>query len=86
MTSAQETYEPLWEKLVKAASGFKVASIWIADVANHGASYDLNQEELGDDPNYKDHSLDLLLMINRFRHRMKTPLIGVGHSMGGAQM
>ncbi|KAJ4374215.1 hypothetical protein N0V83_002956 [Neocucurbitaria cava] len=55
-------------------------------MANQGASYTLNAEELGDDPSWIDHSLDLLLMINKFRSRMKTPLIGVAHSMGCAQI
>lgn len=55
-------------------------------MAHQGASYTLNAEELGDDPNWIDHSLDLLLMINKFRDRMKPPFIGVGHSMGCAQL
>ncbi|KAL6703798.1 hypothetical protein ACN47E_009097 [Coniothyrium glycines] len=82
----KEAYTSLWEDIVNAAKGFTVASIWIADVANHGASYDLNREELGDDPNWIDHSLDLLLMINRFRDRMTSSIIGIGHSMGCAQI
>lgn len=86
LMNVQEAYLPLWEELVKAADGFKIASIWIADVANHGASYNLNKEELGDDPNWTDHSLDLLMMINRFRHRMKPPFVGIAHSMGCAQL
>lgn len=33
-----------------------------------------------------DHARDLLYMINHFRDQMSRPLIGIGHSMGGAQM
>ena len=55
-------------------------------MVNQGASYALNEEELGDDPNWIDHSLDLLMMINRFKDQMKAPLVGVGHSMGCGQM
>lgn len=82
----QECFEPLWDDLLNAANGFKIGSVWVADMANQGASYALNAEELGDDPNWIDHSLDLLLMINKFRSRMKPPFIGVAHSMGCAQM
>ncbi|CAO2657287.1 Nn.00g034130.m01.CDS01 [Neocucurbitaria sp. VM-36] len=82
----KECFEPLWDDLFDAASRFEIASVWTADMANQGASYALNAEELGDDPNWIDHSLDLLLMINKYRSRMKTPLIGIGHSMGCAQI
>jgi pimeloyl-ACP methyl ester carboxylesterase len=53
---------------------------------NQGSSYALNGSNLGDDPSWIDPSLDLLLMINTFRSRMKPPFIGIGHSMGGAQL
>ncbi len=35
---------------------------------------------------WMDHARDLLFMINHFRDQMSRPLIGIGHSMGGAQM
>jgi len=35
---------------------------------------------------WMDHARDLLYMINHFRDQMSRPLIGIGHSMGGAQM
>ncbi|KAH7073377.1 Alpha/beta hydrolase family-domain-containing protein [Paraphoma chrysanthemicola] len=82
----KEMFEPLWDDLLRASEGFKIASIWAADVAHQGASYALNSKELGDDPNWTDHSLDLLLMINKFRERMKPPFIGIGHSMGCGQL
>jgi hypothetical protein len=82
----QETYEPLFNDLLDAENGFKIRSIWIADVANQGASYALNEADLGDDPNWLDHSRDLLLMVDTFRDRMKAPFVGLGHSFGGFQM
>jgi pimeloyl-ACP methyl ester carboxylesterase len=33
-----------------------------------------------------DHSRDLLHMVNTFARQMPRPIIGVGHSMGGAQL
>jgi pimeloyl-ACP methyl ester carboxylesterase len=33
-----------------------------------------------------DHSRDLLHMVNTFQSQMPRPIIGVGHSMGGAQL
>jgi pimeloyl-ACP methyl ester carboxylesterase len=33
-----------------------------------------------------DHSRDLLHMVNIFRDEMPRPIMGVGHSMGGAQL
>jgi pimeloyl-ACP methyl ester carboxylesterase len=53
---------------------------------NQSSSYALNSSNLGDDPNWIDHSLDLFLMINTFRSRMKPPFIGIAHSMGSAQL
>ncbi|KAF2258865.1 alpha/beta-hydrolase [Lojkania enalia] len=81
----KECYEPLWDDLVNSATG-KIRAIWIADVAHQGASYNLNAEDLGDDPNWLDHSRDLFLMINHFRDRMKPPFVGFGHSMGALQI
>ncbi|ORY10361.1 Alpha/beta hydrolase family-domain-containing protein [Clohesyomyces aquaticus] len=84
----KEAYEALWDDLLKAASseGFKIRAIWIADNAHQGTSYALNEAELGDDPNWLDHSRDLLLMVNYFRDRMVAPIVGLGHSMGCAQI
>ncbi|KAF1998765.1 alpha/beta-hydrolase [Amniculicola lignicola CBS 123094] len=82
----KECYEALWDDILKAAKGFKIRSIWIADIANHGASYALNEASLGDDPNANDHARDLLLMVNVFRDRMKPPFVGIGHSLGAFQI
>ena len=47
----QELYEPLWEDFYSHAKeeGFRVRSIWIADVANQGQSGITNEHVLGND-------------------------------------
>lgn len=35
---------------------------------------------------WNDHPRDLFLMINHFRHEIKQPIVGVGHSMGGCHL
>ncbi|KAJ5644999.1 hypothetical protein N7507_011010 [Penicillium longicatenatum] len=84
----KEIYEPLWEDLLNRSrqDGYRIRSIWIADVANLGASGVANEEFLGNDPSWFDHSRDLLYMINKFRDEMPQPIVGVGHSMGAGQL
>lgn len=81
----KELYEPLWDDIHARSKkkGFRIRSIWIADVANQGHSSVLNEKLLGNDPNWNDHPRDLLHMINMKRDLMPRPLIGIGHSMGG---
>lgn len=80
----KELYEPLWEELHLQSKqhGFAIRAIWIADMAQQGASGFLNEKMLGDDPSWFDHSRDLLHMINHFRQEMPLPIVGVGHSAG----
>ncbi|KAL9614062.1 MAG: hypothetical protein Q9167_001416 [Letrouitia subvulpina] len=84
----KELYEPLLEETLLAtkSSKFRIRSIWIADVAQQGASAVLNEHELGNDPHYFDFSRDLLHMVNVFRHQMPRPIFGVGHSIGGTSL
>ena len=84
----KELYEPLWEDLLVQASkyGWRIRSIWMADVAHQGASGVLNEALLGNEPAWHDHSRDLLHLINLKRDQMPRPIIGVGHSMGGNQL
>lgn len=84
----KELYEPLWDELLKRAnqSGFSIRGIWIADVVHQGTSSVLNEDKLGNDPSWLDHSRDLLHMVNVFRKQMPRPIVGVGHSMGGCQI
>jgi hypothetical protein len=81
----KELYEPLWDDIHARSKkhGFRIRSIWIADVAQQGRSSVLNEQFLGNDPAWNDHPRDLLHMINIKRDLMPRPLIGIGHSMGG---
>lgn len=47
----KELYEPLWEELHLQSKqyGFVIRAIWIADMAQQGASGFLNENRLGDD-------------------------------------
>ena len=47
----KELYEPLWDELLKLSksAGFRIRSIWIADVAQQGWSSVLNEQKLGND-------------------------------------
>ncbi|GAB7365530.1 hypothetical protein MBLNU230_g6603t1 [Neophaeotheca triangularis] len=84
----KELYEPLWDELYSrlGSKGITVRNIFIADVAHQGQSGVINEQKLGNDPSWMDHARDLFLMINHFRSEMKRPLVGIGHSMGGAQL
>jgi alpha-beta hydrolase superfamily lysophospholipase len=84
----KELYEPLWDELLSRATsqGWRIRGIWAADVAWQGESYVLNEKKLGNEPNWHDHARDLLHLINLKRDEMPRPIIGLGHSMGGAQM
>ncbi|KAI9790288.1 MAG: hypothetical protein M1816_005313 [Peltula sp. TS41687] len=88
INTSQELYEPLWDDLLQQSDhhGFKIRGIWIADVAHQGDSGVLNEQLIGNDPSWFDHSRDLLHMINHFRTQMVRPIVGIGHSMGGAQL
>ena len=83
----KETYEPLFDDLCNELKGkVKVRAIWIADSSHQGASGVLNEHIQGDDPNYFDHSRDLLRMVNHFQDRMPRPIVGMAHSMGTVQL
>lgn len=82
----KELYEPLWEDILgrAKANGFRIRSIWIADVAQQGYSGVLNEDLIGNDPSWSDHPRDLLHLINIMK--MPRPIVGIGHSMGGNQL
>ncbi|OKL60228.1 hypothetical protein UA08_04626 [Talaromyces atroroseus] len=84
----KELYEPLWEDIYARSKkhGFRIRSIWMADVAHQGQSGVLNENILGNDPSWFDHPRDLLHLINLKRDEMPRPIVGLGHSMGGAQL
>ncbi|KAK4096151.1 alpha/beta-hydrolase [Parathielavia hyrcaniae] len=84
----KELYEPLWDELHARAAqrGIRIRSIWIADMWNQGQSGVLNEKILGNDPSWWDHARDLMNLIYLKRDEMPHPLVGIGHSMGGAQL
>ncbi|OQN98856.1 hypothetical protein B0A48_15202 [Cryoendolithus antarcticus] len=84
----KELYEPLWDELYSRlqAKGIAIRNIWIADVAHQGVSGVLNEHKLGNDPSWNDHPRDLFILINHFRHEIRRPIIGIGHSMGGCHL
>ena len=84
----KELYEPLWDDLLMMleASGLVINNIFIADVAHQGQSGILNEDRLGNDPSWLDHSRDMLYMTNYFRKDIKRPVVGIGHSMGGCEL
>ncbi|KAJ5291897.1 hypothetical protein N7478_001148 [Penicillium angulare] len=84
----KELYEPLWEDLYAELKQkqIPVRGIWVADISNQGASGVLNEYTQGDQTGWWDHSRDLLHMVNHFRDQFTRPIIGVAHSMGGAQL
>jgi len=84
----KELYEPLWDELYMGlkAAGIRIRGIWIADVVHQNASSVINEDKLGNDPSWFDHPRDMFLMINHFRKQMPRPIIGMGHSMGGAHL
>ncbi|TWU77389.1 hypothetical protein ED733_006132 [Metarhizium rileyi] len=81
-------YEPLWDALYQQSEthAFSIRGIWIADMAPQGMSGVLNERKISNDNSWMDHSRDMLLIVNHFRHLMPRPLVGVGHSCGGLQI
>lgn len=84
----KELYEPFWADLLDESkqNGPRIRAIWIADLASQGGSGQINQSLLGNDPSWSDHARDLLHLINLKREEMPRPIVGIGHSAGGAQL
>lgn len=84
----KELYEPMFQDLIAQSSkhNFRIRSIWIADMAHQGLSSVENERLLGNDPGWFDHSRDLMHLINLKRDEMPRPIVGIGHSCGGAQL
>jgi len=65
LTGDQELYEPLWVDLHarSKANGFRIHGIWIADVAQQGASLALNEHFIGLDskwlPGFEHHETEM---------------------------
>lgn len=87
MIYTKEVYEPIWDDLIHSLpESVRIRGIWMVDVAQQGSSYVLNEHKLGDGISWDDHPRDVLQVVNTFRDQMVPPLMGVGHSMGGAQL
>ena len=89
----KELYEPYFSSLLaqsktpsRDGGPFRIRAIWIADIAHMGYSSTANAGNLGNAPHFFDHARDLLHMINTFREQMPPPLVGLGHSVGTAQL
>ncbi|KAJ6444974.1 ISWI chromatin-remodeling complex ATPase ISW2 [Purpureocillium lavendulum] len=84
----KELYEPLWDEICRRApeAGFRIRSIFIADMWNQGQSGVLNEKILGNDPSWSDHARDLMNLINQKQDSIPHPIVGIGHSMGGTQL
>ncbi|CCG84864.1 protein of unknown function [Taphrina deformans PYCC 5710] len=83
----KELYEPLIQEVLQARA--EVQAVFVHDVATQGASGLKNAKKLGDQYSWSDSGLDILCMINSLRARGimdDNPIVGVGHSMGGAQI
>ena len=63
----------------------RIRGIWIADFTHHGHSYILNEHNIGNAPHYFDHSRDLFLLTNMFRHAMPPPIVGISQSLSTCQ-
>ena len=53
--NGQELYEPLWDELHQQSEkqGWRIRSIWIADMSNQGYSGVLNEDKLGSERKYR---------------------------------
>lgn len=81
----KESFEPFFDALLTASGrirGFRIRSIWTADPWSWYESYTLNEDLVGDDPNWCDHTRDLYQLINHFQADMPPPIIGMGESWG----
>ncbi|KAK4499146.1 hypothetical protein PRZ48_009658 [Zasmidium cellare] len=80
--NSKETFEPLFDDLLQHFPAIR--NIWAVDPATYGKSFWLNRDTIGDEFNWLDIPRDVLHMINHFQDLMPTPIIGIGHSLGGA--
>ncbi|QKX57236.1 uncharacterized protein TRUGW13939_04344 [Talaromyces rugulosus] len=93
--STKEQYEPFFHDLLSSVPPGTVKAIFAADVYNHGQSFLLNKNELGDDAEWLDPARDIVTMINHFaaqrqhpggERKMSPPLVGIGQSWGAVHV
>ena len=58
----------------------------MANAAQQGSSYVLNESKQVDVVSWDEHARDLLHTLHNFRDQMPPPLMGIGRSMGGAKL
>ncbi|OJD24363.1 hypothetical protein ACJ73_04277 [Blastomyces percursus] len=80
--STKESYEPFFADLLSNPLTPPIHAIWAPDLANHGQSFRLNEDEIGDERHLFDGAHDIMQLINHFHTSMTLPLIGIGQSWG----
>lgn len=83
----KELYEPFITSMM--LQNRNIQAVFIHDVVSQGASGRLNATLLGDEYPWSDSGNDILGMINYLRTQKimdDSPIVGVGHSMGGCQV
>ena len=61
--SSKECHEPFLDELL---AQLPVCGTWACDMPNHGASYLLNEDIVGDEPHWLDSARDLLHIVITF--------------------
>lgn len=96
--STKEQYEPFFSDLLRSVRPGTIKAIFAADVYNHGQSYLINKNEIGDEAEWLDPARDIVQMINYFRSQedtdsksssrayMAPPLVGIGQSWGAVHV
>ncbi|CAB4415275.1 unnamed protein product [Rhizophagus irregularis] len=80
-------HKEIWEPVIKLLLDQKqlnIDKILALDYYNHGDSAILNEKILPDSLRWWDHGYDISQVIDYFK--IKKPVVGVGHSIGGASM
>lgn len=77
--STKESYEPFLDELI---AHLPIRGAWAFDAINHGASYLLNEDIIGDEPHWLDGARDVLHIVNTFAPQMPPPIYGIGQSWG----
>lgn len=84
----KELYEPFVDALLQRSPSIK--AVFVHDVVGQGSSGIANASVLGDEYSWSDSSLDILAMVIHLRRfgmmDFHSPLIGLGHSMGGCHL
>lgn len=80
--STKESYEPLLSYIVTDRSTPPIRQIFSFDMVDHGQSYLLNCEDLGNEPHSLDAARDLLQLVNHFQLDIGAPVVGISQSAG----